>query len=438
VIAPAAGGHAGAEGRAGAMKASRRRATPGRGDARRVRAELAARLGERRRELEAAVLARVRAVADPAEVEDPTYTEGLGAAIAAALDYGLEALEASEERPAPIPVALLAQARLAARNRVGIDVVLRRYLAGYTLLGDLLVSEAAELEAGGAALKGMLRAHAAALDRLLAEVSEEHARERRPSPASAERRRLGLARRLLAGEPSDASELRYPFEGHHLGLLCRGPGAEDLVRELAAAADRSLLAVRPDAETLWAWLGGTRELDPAQLASLAAERVPEGAVIALGESAEALPGWRLTHRQAAAALPVAMRGPEPVIRYADVALLAATLRDELLTTTLRCLYMEPLETERDGGKVLRGTLRAYFAAHRNVSSAAVGLGVSRKTVNSRLRVVERLLARSLDDCAIELQLALLTRRWLRGSKARSPIAGVKDQHSLTVNRSHSV
>ena len=43
-----------------------------------------------------------------------------------------------------------------------------------------------------------------------------------------------------------------------------------------------------------------------------------------------------------------MRGPEPFVRYVDVALLAAVLQDDLLATSLRKLYLEPLEAERDG------------------------------------------------------------------------------------------
>jgi hypothetical protein len=40
---------------------------------------------------------------------------------------------------------LLVQARLAARSDVSLDIVLRRYFAGYSLLGDFLVGEADRL-----------------------------------------------------------------------------------------------------------------------------------------------------------------------------------------------------------------------------------------------------------------------------------------------------
>lgn len=69
---------------------------------------------------------------------------------------------------------------------------------------------------------------------------------------------------------------------------------------------------------------------------------------------------------ARAALLIAERKGQSILRYADVAVLASVLSDDLGTTSLRQLYLEPLEGMRDGGKVARETLRAYFATQRNV------------------------------------------------------------------------
>jgi DNA-binding PucR family transcriptional regulator len=55
---------------------------------------------------------------------------------------------------------------------------------------------------------------------------------------------------------------------------------------------------------------------------------------------------------------------------------------------------------------LRQTLRAYFECERNITSAAAALAVDRGTVANRLRVVEEQVGRSLNDCAVDLQLAL--------------------------------
>jgi DNA-binding PucR family transcriptional regulator len=52
------------------------------------------------------------------------------------------------------------------------------------------------------------------------------------------------------------------------------------------------------------------------------------------------------------------------------------------------------------------TLRAYFAAERNISSTAATLGVDRRTVTNRIRAIEDLFGRPLKDCATELETAL--------------------------------
>src|SRR4249919_3321922 len=115
---------------------------PRRPDSRRARATLVERLAERRSEIERAVTTMVYAIADPKEATDPTYVEGLRMAIDAAIDYALASVEQSQARPPQVPAAVLTQARIAARNGVTLDTVLRRYFAGYTLFGDFLVEEA--------------------------------------------------------------------------------------------------------------------------------------------------------------------------------------------------------------------------------------------------------------------------------------------------------
>jgi hypothetical protein len=375
-----------------------------------ARAELSTRLRERRPEIEQAVLTRAFAVSDTSEPVDldsldPTYLQGLRSAIAAAVDYGLEVIERGEERALSPPPVLLAQARLAARYGVGLDTVLRRYCAGYVLLFDFLIEEAERSGLRGTTLQRLLRTQAA-LDRLLAAVSEEYAREERERPGTTEQRRVERVERLLAGELLDTSELAYEFEANHIALLAAGPGAANALRKLATALDCRLLTACRGEETLWAWLGARRAPDPEELGRHARALWPEGATLAIGEPAQGLPGWRLSHRQAKAALPIALRGPDFFVRYADVALLASVLQDDLFATSLRQIYLEPLERERDGGEVARETLRAYFAAGRNVSSAAAALAINRNTVASRLRAVEATIGRPLGSCGPELETAL--------------------------------
>lgn len=119
-------------------------------------------------------MARVYAAPDPTETLDPEYLEGLRAAVSAAIDYGLAAIELGEERSPPIPAALLAQAHLAARSGVSLDTVLRCYLAGNTALVNSLI-EAAEDLPREVTLQ-LLRAQAATFERLVTAVLDEYMR----------------------------------------------------------------------------------------------------------------------------------------------------------------------------------------------------------------------------------------------------------------------
>jgi DNA-binding PucR family transcriptional regulator len=352
-------------------------------------------------------MTRVYAVSDTKDL-DPTYAEGLRKAVAAAVEYGLSVIELGERRSPPPPPILLAQARVAASAGVNLDTVLRRYVAGHSLVVDVMVEEAEQgdlLEA--TALRRLLRAQAALFERLLAVVAEEHRREAESRPSSSEARRRERVERLLAGELVDGSELGYDLDAHHLGLMARGDGVGKAMRELAARLDRHLLAVcREDGATWACWLGGRRRIEADDVQQALGSIRPPKAFFALGEPGEGMRGWQLTHRQAKAALPMVERAGKNPVRYADVALLASMLQDDLLATSLREIYLAPLEGERGDGGALRKTLRAYFAAERNVSSAAGALGLSRHTVASRLRLIEERLGRSLNGCAAEMEAAL--------------------------------
>jgi PucR C-terminal helix-turn-helix domain len=380
----------------------------------RIRIGLRARLEARLPEIERAVVARVHGIEDT-NGADPVYTEGLRSAVPLALEYGLEAIERGEGRVAPPPPALLVQARMAARSGVGLDTVLRRYFAGYNLFGEFIVAEVERGLLGGATPSQIHRDRAAVFDRLLAAISEEYARESKSQrPRTPDQRRAEIVRRLLASEPVESSELAYDLDGFHLGIVSSGNEVVDALRDVSSSLDRRLLIVSGDGTSLSAWLGGNHPLDPMELkASLSSLRPCPAA--AIGESAEGLVGWRLTHRQATAALPISRCGEERVVRYRDVGLLASTFQDDTLSASLRQIYLSPLEHGRNRGCFARETLRAYFATAGNIASAAHVLGISRQAASSRIRKIEEALGQPLGDCMAELALALrldeLDSRW---------------------------
>jgi GGDEF-like domain/PucR C-terminal helix-turn-helix domain len=373
------------------------------------------RLRARQGEIEQAIFARVREVVS-APADDPEYLDGLRGAVAGAVEFCLAGLERGDGFPAEIPAQAVAQARRAARSGVSLDKVLRRYIVGNALICDYIMQECDSVEPRGRVSgRELLRAQAAQLDRLVIGVTREHVAELQRASRSHEHRLLERIRMLLAGEdggegaaPSTLdAELDYQLEGEHLGVIARGAGAVDAMHKLALSLDRRLLCVARGEELVWAWLGGRRALDVATLARIVPEAQPGSDVrLAVGEPARGFEGWRRTHRQAQAAMLVAARRPRALTRYGDVALLAAVLKDHALGSALVEIYLTPLERSRDGGQILRKTLRAYLAAERNASSAAVALGVARSTVERRVGAVEACLGRTLHPCPTELEVAL--------------------------------
>ena len=285
-----------------------------------TRARVVERLRARRGELVEAIFARVRGDEfGAAGAQDAEYVAGLRAAVGAAVEYGLEGIERGEtdgSPPAPpIPLTASEQARRAARVGVSLDTVLRRYVLGSTLLGDFLMQDAdrEDLVGRGAVLREVLASQAAVLDRMLAAITAEYARELERVGRSPERRRAERVRGLLEGGTVDGAGLDYELDGWHLGVLAVGAGAERAVRDLAVGVDRRLLSVAQDERSVWAWLGGRERsafmgVEPA-IARLIGPRPPfdPPVVLALGEPARGLRGWRVTHKQAQAALAVALR-----------------------------------------------------------------------------------------------------------------------------------
>ncbi len=316
-------------------------------------------------------------------------------------------LEAGKRQAPAVPLVLLAQARLDARDGVSLDTVLRRYLAGNAVFGDFLAEEAERTEVSNSPLRRLLGEQATLGDHLLATVSAEYGRETKNLPRSPAERRRECVKGLLAGELVDHSELGYDLDGHHLALMAKGEGVEQLMRGLASTLDRRLLAVRREEEPKWAcWLGGRSELTAQKALRAISGVAPDDVFVTVGEPGEGLSGWRFSHLQAKAALPVAERRGQPLLLYADVAMLASILRDDLIAGSLRQLYLAPLEQTRDGGEAARETLRAYFTAERNISSTAAALGVNRRTVRNRIRAIDELLGRPLKDSAADLEIAL--------------------------------
>jgi len=365
------------------------------------RRTLASHLEARHREIADSLLTRLRSL--PGASFDADLDE-VRAFIDLVLEYEFSSIRVGEEGSLEVPTRLLSQAREAAQARIPIDTILRRYFASFTLTNSFLFEEADQLGLKPSALQELIRDQLLLFDRLVAAVARaywdegEKLRHSRP-----ERKLTESVQALLDGQLIDATSIPYDFAAHHVGAVGTGEKAAETLRALASRLDRRLLLVRPTGEIVWAWFGGKSALTWGDIEP----QLPVGSGVALsfGGPSAGLSGWRLTHRQARAAFPVGVRKGE-IVQYPDVALLASVIQDDLLSTSLREIYLEPLASERGGGETLRKTLSAYFEAGRNVSSAAALLGVKRHTVTNRLRTVEDILGRPLAVCGAALEAAL--------------------------------
>lgn len=368
-----------------------------------ARETLAEGLRARNAELGESILVRIRGLAEAEDGRGTGY--GLAATVAATVEYGFETIESGEEKTPPVPAAVLVEAKRAAQAGLSVDSLLRRYVSGHALLSQFVIEEATKAGLAGEELKHVLRDLATVFDRLLEAISDEFARatSQRINPKELQLERV---RRLLAGEPLDASSIAYEFDGVHVGVVAEGMHAAESMQRITNSVDCRLFAVSPTATRAWAWVGHRRNVDSGEVKQALGKCAP-GLSVAIGEPMQGMGGWRLTHEQAKAALPIAIHR-QATVRYIEVALLASLIRDSLLCSSLRKLYLAPLADAADGGTKLRQTLRAYIAARRNVSSTAAALGVSRRTVNNRLRVAERTIGRPLDPemPALEAALAL--------------------------------
>jgi hypothetical protein len=368
------------------------------------------RLRLRHSAIEEVIFARIR---DPvsfgsAGSEDAEYLAGLRATVVAVVDYVLTGIAQGEEWSGPIPSAAVAQARRAARCGVNLDTLVLRYIAGHRLLGEFVKDEAdrAGYASHGHALHQLRRTQESLLERLTAAITGEYRRERERMERSPEQCRRELVQKLLAGEPVDSARLDYELDVWHLGLIAAGSGAEKVVLALANGLGRQLLAVPCGEGTVWGWLGGQRKLAIADVERLLLANGVACVPLAIGEPQRGIDGWRLTHREAQAALPVALNRPHALTRCADVPLEAALLRHELLAGSLVKHYLSPLNSQKDGGAVLRDTLRAYFAKECNAAKAGIALRVDRHTIGRRLHTIEQALGRLIPTCRAELEIAL--------------------------------
>ncbi|MFE3325657.1 PucR family transcriptional regulator [Streptomyces sp. NPDC059176] len=250
--------------------------------------------------------------------------------------------------------------------------------------------------------------------------------ERSRSLQAAEQR-LGAAvlRMMLSGQPDHARAVAGDLYGGLLDapfrLLIAEPSAGEqdpaaeqpvpsLVETLESAASRAGEAVLivpegNDRLVVLAADGGAVAL----ACETYAEREAEEAGVVVGMSAPAGPIAAVgAYKQAEQALSVARRRGRALVEHEELAagsvlpLLADDAVRAFADGMLRALY----EHDATGRGDLVSSLRAWLSRHGQWDAAAADLGVHRHTLRYRMRRVEEILGRSLDDPDVRMELWL--------------------------------
>ncbi|MFI6337326.1 PucR family transcriptional regulator [Streptomyces sp. NPDC050535] len=225
----------------------------------------------------------------------------------------------------------------------------------------------------------------------------------------------GRARVTAAAVPSVA--LAVPESGGEpLGVLAE-------VVESAAARSGEAVLVVPDGERLvvlavdgGAAVAACGEHAAALEAARASEREQSGAdedELVVGLSAPAGPiAAGAAYKQAEQALSVARRRGRFLVEHEELAAgsVLPLLADDAVRAFADGLLRALREHDATGRGDLVASLRAWLSRHGQWDAAAADLGVHRHTLRYRMRRVEEILGRSLDDpdVRMELWLALKT------------------------------
>jgi PucR family transcriptional regulator, purine catabolism regulatory protein len=153
--------------------------------------------------------------------------------------------------------------------------------------------------------------------------------------------------------------------------------------------------------------GGSDGIPKAKGAS-ATCAIPEDALV-IGVSAPAgLSAAAVAFKQADQALSVARRRGTPLVEHEDVAAgsVLPLLADDAVRAFADGLLRSLRDHDANGRGDLVASLRAWLSRHGQWDAAAADLGVHRHTLRYRMRRVEEILGRSLDDPDVRMELWL--------------------------------
>jgi hypothetical protein len=208
-----------------------------------------------------------------------------------------------------------------------------------------------------------LRGHAARMSELFRQAWESEAA---PAAGIAEDP-LRAVSRALEGEWIDPGDLGYDLAYHHIAAVA---DAAPPVVALARRAQRQLLLVQAPEGATWAWFGGPTRISDGDLDALIASLDPWEGQVAFGEPAAGIAGFAASHHQAVEAKAIAAATNQHAVRFADLRLLIALLRESDLAKEFTGRELGELDDPSERMGELRETLRTYLEHGQSVSATA--------------------------------------------------------------------
>ena len=260
-------------------------------------------------------------------------------------------------------------------------------------------------------------------------ISYENERDRWLQNRSAVR--AARTRELLAGNSVDmaAAEaaLGYRLAQRHLGIVAwtrtEASGEDELSpleRFVIRLSERVSCPARPlfvpcDDSSAWAWLpiGRCAGIEPEVIRQAAGSggRV----MVAVGEPAQGIDGFRITHTQAVQTQAVALLGgayAPQVTMFGQVGVAALLSADVEAARAWVSQVLGPLATDDDHSARLRETLRVFLATGGSFTASATQLAMHKNSVKYRVEKAGQERGRPIHGDRLEVEVALHVCHWL--------------------------
>jgi len=354
--------------------------------------------------IEDRVVARVQATHGALSA---TLQEALRRALSATVRDVLARLRSQAELPQELPPDLIELARLCASSRCDLTELADAWLLGQEVFWDRFQVVAERTLADPAvcwdvvkAARVRLRGHAARISGLFRRACESEVARAAGIHGG---RRLRAVSRALEGQWVDPGELGYDLAYHHIAAVA--DASQPLVA-LARRTERQVLLVEAPDGAVWGWLGGRTRISDSDLDALIAWQNSRDGLVAFGEPAAGIAGFAASHHQALEARTIAAATNHHAVRFADLRLLIALLRDGDLAKEFIERELGELDDPGERMRELRETLRAYLEHGQSVSATAAVRRRDRKTIERQLRSAEVLIHHRVSDRCDALLVAL--------------------------------